>query len=339
MVNENLMKQAFLDIPGGVIILGAHGKMNYCNAQVLDLLEIKEIGPNMHLAELMEETDSRNDAFFDVIMDASYEKKGEVSEHVKYYTSDGRIKYFHVTSALIRGEGETDVIITLNDETPEKELEASNKQNVVVLTSLVLAICLWNLIYEIWEKMGRPFSDKGMTLGIELIGFVLMAVVVFKTAIKLRDFGYGVRNLSKILLKDGIIALVLVGLMLGAKAILLKTSPGIFKENVPFWNWSAYNIGVPLYLITSIVQEFISRGALQEILTRIYSGPRKDFNAIVVSSLFFTGIHIHKGIVFMLGAFVLSILLGYLYKSDKTIWGVSLIHFVFGISPRFLGLW
>lgn len=70
----------------------------------------------------------------------------------------------------------------------------------------------------------------------------------------------------------------------------------------------------------------------------IYDNKQKKHTAVIVSSLLFTTLHLYYGFLFMVGAGVLSILLGYIYLKDKNIWGVSLIHFVFGTVSVMLGL-
>ena len=48
--------------------------------------------------------------------------------------------------------------------------------------------------------------------------------------------------------------------------------------------------------------------------------------------------HIHKGLLMCIGAGALSILLGILYRKDRTIWGLVLVHYTFGLIPNLLGI-
>ena len=64
----------------------------------------------------------------------------------------------------------------------------------------------------------------------------------------------------------------------------------------------------------------------------------KKHIAVIVSSLLFTTLHLYYGFTFMVSAGLLSVLLGYMYLRDKNIWGVSLVHFVFGTMGALLTL-
>lgn len=55
-----------------------------------------------------------------------------------------------------------------------------------------------------------------------------------------------------------------------------------------------------------------------------------------MTSLFFMAVHIQKGMMFMLGAGLLSIILGFVYHRDRSIFSVVLIHYCFGKFADFL---
>ena len=56
------------------------------------------------------------------------------------------------------------------------------------------------------------------------------------------------------------------------------------------------------------------------------------------TSLYFMSLHFQYGLPMMLGAGALSILLGYMYKKDGNIYGVTIIHYCFGKFADFLRL-
>lgn len=92
------------------------------------------------------------------------------------------------------------------------------------------------------------------------------------------------------------------------------------------------------YIYTAFIQEFISRGVIQESLAHVFQGRLSDVLAIGITSLLFAALHIHKGVLMCIGAGVLSILLGLLYEKDRTIWGLVLIHYTFGLIPNLLSI-
>ena len=127
--------------------------------------------------------------------------------------------------------------------------------------------------------------------------------------------------------------------MCGLKLLLMNVAPSAIKHPeafidaswVPFSRFAAY-------ILTALVQEFLSRGIMQESLTHVIPGERGETVAIAISTLMFAAIHLHYSPWFMLGAAVLLGVFGVVYRKQRSIWGLVLIHFVFGISAAFLGL-
>ena len=57
---------------------------------------------------------------------------------------------------------------------------------------------------------------------------------------------------------------------------------------------------------------------------------------VIIASLVFGAVHIHKGIVYMVGAALLLSFFGILYSKQKTIWGLCIPHLVLSWSLRIL---
>ena len=73
-------------------------------------------------------------------------------------------------------------------------------------------------------------------------------------------------------------------------------------------------------------------GSLERILPDSY--PPAVAN--IIASLVFGAVHIHKGIVYMVGAALLLSFFGILYSKQKTIWGLCIPHLVLSWSLRIL---
>ncbi len=58
----------------------------------------------------------------------------------------------------------------------------------------------------------------------------------------------------------------------------------------------------------------------------------------MLSSLIFSGLHIHFGFLFMEGAAVLAGLEGILYEKHQNILGVWIVHWAFGVTGTLLCL-
>ena len=52
--------------------------------------------------------------------------------------------------------------------------------------------------------------------------------------------------------------------------------------------------------------------------------------------MFFSALHIHLGLGFMAGSFLLLSVFGILYERQKTIWGLCIPHFLLGLSLKLI---
>jgi len=204
-------------------------------------------------------------------------------------------------------------------EVVEKELEQQKGEAVFCLLFFLCAINVWILLVALWDKLGRPIRPELMTVGVEVIAAVMLLVVLKYTRIDIRKMGVSAKNLLPSLKRAGIISAIIIAIMLAFKLI---TRPG-----QPVFNWKLFDF---TYIITSPLQEFLARGFLLTTLVNINTAKNARHIAVICSSLLFTSLHLYYGFTYMLGAGVLSVLLGYCYMKDENIWGVSLIHFVFG---------
>ena len=78
------------------------------------------------------------------------------------------------------------------------------------------------------------------------------------------------------------------------------------------------------------LQEFLPRGIIHENLRRIFIGKNKEVVAIIISSLMFGTLHIHRGFIYMIAATALLSIFGILYRIQNSIWGLCILHFILG---------
>ena len=212
-------------------------------------------------------------------------------------------------------------------EVVEKELNKRKSDATKCLSIFLSSTSIWVLLVALWEKEGRPIAPTTMTYGVEIIAVIMLIVTQFSLKMKLTDMGLNFKNMKVVMKRSCIISLVIIAVLIVAKLIM--------KPGEKLFDLSKYDF---LYPLTSILQEFLARGFLLTCLMNIYDNKHKKHTAVIVSSLLFTTLHLYYGFLFMVGAGVLSVLLGYIYLKDKNIWGVSLIHFVFGAVGVMLGL-
>jgi len=98
------------------------------------------------------------------------------------------------------------------------------------------------------------------------------------------------------------------------------------------FDFSNWGIEQTLYPITVVAQELLTRGAAQSSLTIALPDKTPAIIPIIISSLFFGALHIHKGLIYMIGAMILLCFFGLLYNKQKTIWGLCISHYILGLS-------
>ena len=84
-------------------------------------------------------------------------------------------------------------------------------------------------------------------------------------------------------------------------------------------------------------EEFIINGIGQESLDRIFEGGNNAYGTILILAIYFGAAHIHKGVGYMIGASVMCLILCIAYRKQKTIWGISITHYLLGMAAKFLG--
>ena len=215
-------------------------------------------------------------------------------------------------------------------EVVEKELNRRKGEATFCFSVFLAATSVWVMLVELWRLLGKPIPLPKMTYGVEIIAILMFILTQTKTKLKLKDLGFGFKNIKTSLIRAGIISAVVAAVMLAAKIFVKPGAPG-----TPFFDWSRTD---PFYPLTSILQEFLARGFLLTCLMSIYDTEKKKHISVILSSLLFTALHLQYGFLFMVGAGILSVILGYVYIKDENIWGVSIIHFVFGTLGSALAL-
>ena len=207
-------------------------------------------------------------------------------------------------------------------EVVEKELNRRKGEATFCLSVFLGATSVWVLLVELWRKLGQPFPPATMTYGVEIIAIAMFILTRTKTKLKMSDLGFGFKNIKMTLIRAGVISAIIAAVMIAAKVFV---KPGLPGE--AFFDLKRTN---PFYPLTSVLQEFLARGFLLTCLLNIYDTKQKTHVSVILSSLLFMSLHLYYGFLFMVGAGVLSVILGYVYIKDENIWGVSIIHFVFG---------
>ena len=339
-VNYSFSDRVLRDMRSAVLVLDVMGDIVYVNGPASKALEIKsghsEEGSHFKLS--ME--NPYNDSFNEAIFDALYNKDETSVKKVQYMAPSGKKYVFLMSCSFLSGE-DTDnsqLVITLNDETVAEELKRKVIDSAKTFTAFIFAFSVWMIIYAFWEFMKRPISADYMTHGIELMGFFMLLYIMNQTSLTWDELGVGTKKPGKTIKTALIVAVGAFFFLVILKFVGRMINPNCFDPDAPFIDFSRFGVRQLLYLITAGVQEFIARSVMQGNLRKIMVSKHRATLAIILSSLIFAALHIHFGFLFMVGAGILAGLEGILYEKQLNIFGVWIVHWVFGVSGTLLHL-
>ncbi|MBQ7679570.1 MAG: PAS domain-containing protein [Butyrivibrio sp.] len=335
-VNRSFTDRVLRDMRNAVVILNESGKVLYLNQAAEHILNTRN--EQFLSPALSEDADPRNDDFFQCIFDA-IEHGDEVNQkHVRYFNDDGQEYHLHVTCSRLEGEKEDEggFVLTMCDETRADTLAQKRRDATIVLISVIVMIGIWIFVYALYEALGRPFDVTYLSRFTELMAIILFVIALKETSFTTKEMGLKSDNLKKDLGQGGLVALVLVGLMAGIKLSIMHKNPDAYAGK-PFIDLSVLGLRTLRYVFVALLQEFLARCVMQENLTRILDGKYRDYISLAISTLIFMVLHVHRGLLYMIGAAVLMGSLGLLYKRQRNIWGTFLAHFCFGTFGDIFG--
>lgn len=328
------------DIADGIILLDSKGTIQYVNPSARRLLGNEALEEGIPYARYMaSDKNSANDDFHQYVLDSAYERSRYHKGEVTYTRPDGSVRYFSIETSFAGGEDglkKTGVILQFSDITELHLAKVKHDDTIKVLAGTILIMAVWNFVVATWETLGRPVSSTVLTVIIEAIGVAATLFALRYTSITVTDFGLGTKNLKRAVTTDTALTLAVLALMIAAKLILRQFFPTVMDPKAPFFRWNALVPLDLLYIPTVVLQELLVRGVMQGSLERILPDSYPPAVANIIASLVFGAIHIHKGIVFMVGAALLLSFFGILYSKQKTIWGLCIPHLVLSWSLRIL---
>ena len=341
MENEHPFSERVLrDMNSAVLVLDSKGRIIYVNDPASRMLEVDEGYREDQSRFPLLADNAYNDSFHEAIFDAVYHKDETTVRKVPYQAPSGRKYVFLMSSSYLRESDteEAQIVITLNDETVAEEMTRKFNDSSNTFTTFLYCFCIWMIIYALWEFLGRFIPADFMTHGVEVLGVVMLVFILHHTSLTWRDLGVTTHEPAKTIRTAVIVAVCAFAFLCGLKAVARLIDPNCFEPNAPFLDLRRFGIRQILYILTAGIQEFLARSVVQGNLKRIMVGKHTGTLAIVLSSLIFAVLHIHLGFLFMIGAVILAGLEGILYDKQQSIFGVWIVHWVFGVSGTLLCL-
>ena len=189
---------------------------------------------------------------------------------------------------------------------------------VSTYVDIALIICIAWIMYKLMKRSPYSFKTFGVTLD-NWKGNLKEATIL--TAPILLFF---------LLIKWGLITFI------PAFTEIPLFNPSAVLSDVGF-TYQMFFLLVVVYIVFSVVQEFIARAGLQTALYEyLPDSKHKLAIAIVLSNLLFAMAHSHIGTLFALVAFVPGIYWGWLFARQRSLIGVCFSHMLIGIWVLFI---
>lgn len=323
----------------GVIVIGNNGKLLYINQSAKQVCGFSDDVIGMSYAAVMQAFISieENDDFYQYVINAILNRDTAQKGDVSFVGNGGRKYRLHLTASYYDDETVSGVIIQFSDIT-EIELERKRRlDSTVVFVTILSVSALWNYLYGLWDYTNRPVPIGFLPLIMYTIGLISFFILWKTTDLPLKEIGLGTVNLRRNILVNIYITVAGLGIMVILKLIILAVAPQFFQGKA-FINFAAQRPWQYMYYILSVfLQQFISQGIIHENLRRILYGKNKTFFAYMLSMLFFGAMHIHYGIIYMVGGTFLLAAIGAMYIKQRSIWGILIPHYFLGTALVVLG--
>ncbi len=134
------------------------------------------------------------------------------------------------------------------------------------------------------------------------------------------------------------VGIILVTTAISVRVYLIYKGHDQFKIHQFLLTRDAYKY-VTYYPLSALLQEAVTKGFFQSFFFSLFSDSQPRFKrvlAIGCSSLLFAQCHLALGLVVYLASLVLSIILGYVYEDSRSLFAVTVLHYLTGVTLFFL---
>jgi PAS domain S-box-containing protein len=336
-MQEALDTRVLRDFDEGIITFDRGGVIRYINPSASLILGLTENAVGKRYRDVF---GKENDALLEFLVKATAEKNASQRGDILFRREDGSLVRLNTSCICLQDEEdalERSYAIHFDDITEIDILRRKRRESSAVFIGTMTAVSIWIYVVALWQQTGQKVSQEIMTQFIHVISLIMFFYIRHYTHFSFEEMGLKIKGIDKAIKVDCLLTAVFTAMLFGIKLILLRVSPGFFPAGAPFWDWSRMNWSDFTYPLTAVLQEFLSRGVIHENLRRIFVGKYSEAAAIIVSSLLFGALHIHRGFMYMLAATALLSIFGILYRKQNSIWGLCIPHFVLGEVVWYLG--
>ncbi len=336
-MQEALDTRVLRDFDEGIITIDRLGVIRYINPAASMILGLAGNAVGKRYRDVFSK---ENQALLTFLVKSTAEKNTSQRGDILFRRDDGSSVRLNASCICLQDDEapeERSFALHFEDITEIDELRRKRRESSAVFIGTMTAVSIWIYVVALWQQTGQKASQELMTQFIHAISLVMFFYIRHYTHFTFEEMGFRIKGISKAVKTDCLLTAVFAAILFGTKLILQRVSPGFFAEGAPFWDWSRLNWSDYTYPFTVVLQEFLSRGVIHENLRRIFVGKHSEAAAIIVSSLLFGALHIHRGFIYMIAATALLAIFGILYRRQNSIWGLCIPHFVLGEIIWFLG--
>ncbi len=313
-----------------VLVFNNEGYLVYGNdsgCAMLDaqLVKCEEEAKNRYSCPLL--ADKRNKSFVRFIKN-QLKEASFVPEVVQFTTNTGKRNLEARVMPLKENGVSQGILVMLANVTDAYTLRRHEKDSAVTFIGLITVICAYLFTWSLFEfTLDKHLSTVTYTHMIEGISFLLFIYILIFTSLKPRDVGLFVR--PRTFLKT-LWMVIPGGILVCGILILANYLMRLMGHPIKEYFIGGSLAGMQSYVFTAILQEFLSRGVIQTTVRSLMKIRFQKFWGVFMSSLLFSLMHLPFGFPFMIGAFLLGIILGIIFEKTENIWGCALLHWGVG---------
>ncbi len=327
-------ERIFENMSDGIMAINQNGQITYMNSACEQIFDTSLANLRQKSFEDAFLGNKKNKAFNKLFL-ASLRKNVIPEKTTVKYEQDAKIQYLSVDISLIHEEGEINeeqdfpgMVVLFDDLTSKYRLKQHEHDFAYIFAGLIFCISIYLSIWSLLRfTLKLPLKTPFYTMMIEVMAFILFLEIIFLTSLSLKDIGLipKISRIKKNLIETFFIALTGCAVLLLSKVIFTLMGIQIKSYFIGGSPEGAYT-----YLFTAFIQEFLARGVIQTSVKSLMQVKYQKQFGVLLTSLLFSLMHLPFGFIFMIGAFFLSIVLGYLFERQKDLWGCAFLHWSCG---------
>ena len=334
ILSPHQKEQIFENMSDGIMTVDRDGNITYMNSACEQIFDMTFSTLQNKSFEETFLTNRKNKVFNKLFFMTLKDSEPTPKTHVRYQMN-GITKHLNVDISLVQKEENRDddlefpgMIILFDDITERYHLRQHQHDCAYIFAGQILCISLYLSLWSLLKFTLRlPLKTDFYTLMIEGMTFLLFLEILFCTSLSMKDIGL-IPNFGRI--KKNLIETVGIAIAVCLSLVILKLVLSLLGYQIKDYFIGGSTEGAYTYLFTAFIQEFLARGVIQTSVNSLMKVKYQKQFGVFLTSLLFALMHLPFGFIFLVSAFLLSLILGYLYERHGDLWGCAILHWSCG---------